>query len=156
MKMFLKASALLFVVGSLAQANVSIHSTSYQETTKITPTGEKSKEWIKAEKIVPGTVVRYVNRLENSGVEMATKLLIKNPIPKNMEYVAGSALCQDSCTLSYSVDGGQSFNIPSELYVGIGESRHLAKASEYTDIRWIIDSLVANSQSFVEYKARLK
>jgi len=156
MKIFLKASSLLFVVASLAQANVSINSTSYQEITKITPTGEKSKEWVKAEKIVPGTVVRYVNRLENSGVETATKLLIKNPIPKNMEYVADSAACQGSCTLSYSVDGGESFKNPSELYVGEGENRHVAKASEYTDIRWVIDSLVANSQSFVEYKARLK
>ena len=156
MKIFLKASTVLFVVASLAQANVSISSTSLQEVTKVTATGEKIKEWTKTEKVVPGTVVRYVNRLENSGATSATKLLVKNPIPNNMEYVAGSAVCQGSCSLFYSVDGGKSFNIPSELYVGEGESRHLAKASEYTDIQWVIDALAANAKSIVEYKARLK
>jgi len=156
MKFFLKTSLVLFTVASLAQANVSISSTSFQELTKVTPSGEKSKEWVKTEKIVPGTVVRYVNTLENSGVEIATKLLVKNPIPNNMEYVADSAACQGTCSVSYSIDGGQTFNDPSELYVGLGENRHIAKASEYTDIRWIVDALLANSQSFVEYKARLK
>jgi len=156
MKFILKASLLLFTVVNLAQANVSISSTSLQEVTKVTPSGEKIKEWAKTEKVVPGTVVRYVNTLKNSGATTATKLLVKNPIPNNMEYVAGSAACQGSCSLSYSIDGGQSFKSPSELYVGVGENRHLAKASEYTDIRWIIDALAANSQSFVDYKARLK
>ena len=156
MRFFVKASLLLFSVVTMSQANVSISSTSLQEVTKVTETGEKIKEWAKTEKVVPGTLVRYVNTLVNSGNTTATKLLVKNPIPKNMEYVAGSAACQGSCSLSYSIDGGQSFNSPSELYIGIGENRHLAKASEYTDIRWIIDSLAANSQSFVEYKARLK
>jgi len=156
MKFFLKTSLVLCTVASLAQANVSISSTSFQELTKVTPSGEKSKEWVKTEKIVPGTVVRYVNTLENSGVEIATKLLVKNPIPNNMEYVADSAACQGTCSVSYSIDGGQTFNDPSELYVGVGENRHVAKASEYTDIQWIVNSLSANSQSFVEYKARLK
>jgi len=156
MKIFLKASLLLFTVANLAQANVSISSSSFQEVTKVTPSGEKIKEWAKTEKVVPGTVVRYVNTLENSGATTATKLLVKNPIPNNMEYVEGSASCQGTCSLSYSVDGGKSFKNPSELYVGVGESRHLAKASEYTDIRWVIEALGANSQSFVDYKAQLK
>jgi len=156
MKFFVKASLLLFSVVNLAQADVTISSTSLQEETKVTATGEKIKEWVKTEKVIPGTVVRYVNTLENSGSVTATNLLVKNPIPENMEYVADSALCQGSCRLSYSVDGGKSFNTPSELYVGVGEKRHLAKASDYTDIRWVIDTLAANSQSFVEYKARLK
>ena len=156
MKIFLKASALIFAVVGMAQANVSISSASFQELTKVTLSGEKVKEWVKSEKIVPGTMVRYVNTLENEGTQVATKLLIKNPIPKDMEYVANSAACQGTCTLSFSIDGGESFKNPTELYVGLGEERHLAKASEYTDIRWVVDTLASNSQSFVEYKARLK
>jgi len=156
MKKFLKASALLFAVVSMAQANVSISSASFQELTKVTSSGESLKEWVKTEKIVPGTVVRYLNTLENSGSNVATKLLVKNPIPENMEYVANSAACKGTCSLAYSVDGGKSFKNPSELYIGIGEERHLAKASEYTDIMWMVDSLASNAKSFVEYKARLK
>jgi len=156
MRFFIKASLLLFSAVTMSQANVTISSTSLQEVTKVTATGEKIKEWAKTEKVVPGTVVRYVNTLVNSGNTTATKLLVKNPIPNNMEYVADSASCQGTCSVSYSVDGGKTFNDPSELYVGVGENRHVAKASEYTDIQWIVNSLSANSQSFVEYKARLK
>ena len=156
MKFFLKASTLLFVVVSMAQANVTLNTASFQEQTKVTVTGEKVKEWVKASKVIPGTVVRYVNTLENQGDDVATKLVIKNPIPKNMEYVANSASCASECTLSYSVDGGKSYKQPSELYVGEGEKRHLAKASDYTDIKWVLSSLSATSQSSVEYQARLK
>ena len=153
MKKLVMTSALLL---TLAQANVSINSASFQEQTKVTASGEKVKEWVRASKVVPGTVIRYVNSLENAGDKTATKLVINNPIPENMEYVANSAACASECTLSYSVDGGKSYKQPSELYLGVGKERHLAKASEYTDIRWVVDSLGSNSQSSVEYKARLK
>jgi len=156
MKNLVKTSALLLAMVSMAQANVSINSASFQEQTKITASGEKVKEWVKASKVVPGTVIRYMNTLNNDGAKSATKLVIKNPIPKNMEYVANSASCSSGCVLSYSVDGGKSYKQPEKLYLGEGKERHLAKASEYTDIRWVVDSLGANAQSSVEYKARLK
>lgn len=153
MKKLLMTSALLL---TMVQANVSINSASFQEQTKITANGEKVKEWVKASKVVPGTVIRYVNSLENSGEKSATKLVVNNPVPENMEYVANSASCASECVLSYSVDGGENYAQPEELYVGVGKERHLAKASEYTDIRWVVDSLGATAQSSVEYKARLK
>ena len=154
MKRFL--TVLVLLLASSAQAEVSINSTSYKEVTKITSHGEKVKEWVKVKKIVPGTIVRYVNTLENSGSQEASNLVIKNPIPENMEYVADSTACQSTCHLSYSIDGGKTFKNPSELYITMGEERHLAKASEYTDIMWVVDFLEPNAQSFVRYEARLK
>lgn len=156
MKKLLATSALLLTMVSMAQANVSINSASFQEASKITASGEKVTEWVKASKVVPGTVIRYVNSLENAGAKDATKLIVNNPVPENMEYVANSANCQSGCSMTYSVDGGVTYNTPESLYVGVGEERHLAKASEYTNIRWVVDSLSAASQSSVEYKARLK
>jgi len=156
MKNFVKTSVIVLAMMSMAQANVSINSASFQEQTKVTPSGEKIKEWVKASKVVPGTVIRYVNTLDNSGDKPATKLIVNNPIPENMEYIANSATCQSTCTITYSVDGGKSFKQPEELFLGVGEERHMAKASEYTDIRWVVNSLAATSQSTVEYKARLK
>ncbi len=153
MKKFVMVSALLL---TMVQANVTINSASFQEQTKVTPSGEKVKEWVKASKVVPGTVIRYVNTLDNSGDKSARKLVVNNPIPENMEYVAGSAACQSACSISYSIDGGKTYNQPEELFLGVGKNRHLAKASEYTDIRWVVDSLGAKTQSGVEYKARLK
>jgi uncharacterized repeat protein (TIGR01451 family) len=156
MKTLLKTSALLCVVASLVNANVSISSASYQEETKVMKNGEKVSSWVKASKVVPGTVIRYVNALENSGTQSASQLVVNNPVPQNMEYVANSASCQSGCSLSYSVDGGKSYSQPEKLYVGVGQERHVAQASEYTNIRWTLDSLEATSQSAVEYKARLK
>jgi len=153
MKKLVITSALLL---TLVQANVSINSASFQEQTKITASGEKVKEWVKASKVVPGTVIRYVNSLKNAGAKPATKLVVSNPVPENMEYVANSASCASACSLSYSVDGGENYGLPESLYVGVGKERHLAKASEYTNIRWVLDSLGATSQSSVEYKAQLK
>ena len=153
MKKLVMTSALLL---TMVQANVSINSASFQEQTKVTQSGEKVKEWVKASKVVPGTVIRYVNSLENAGEKSATKLVVNNPVPENMEYVANSAACASGCSLSYSVDGGENYGQPESLYLGVGEERHLAKASEYTNIRWVVDSLAASSQSSVEYKARLK
>lgn len=156
MKTLLKTSALLCVVASLVNANVSISSASYQEQTKMMENGEKMTSWVKASKVIPGTVIRYVNALENSANETANQLVVSNPIPENMEYLANSATCQTGCSLDYSVDGGKSYDKAENLYVGFAEERHLARASEYTNIRWTIDSLLATSQSAVEYKARLK
>jgi hypothetical protein len=81
---------------------------------------------------------------------------VNNPVPENMEYVANSAVCASDCSLSYSVDGGKNYGQSESLYMGVGEKRHLAKASEYTHIRWVLNSLGATSESSVEYKARLK
>jgi uncharacterized repeat protein (TIGR01451 family) len=156
MKNFVKTSVIVLAMMSMAQANVSISSTSFQEQVKVSPSGEKIKEWVKATKVVPGTIIRYVNTLENSADKRAKKLVVNNPIPENMEYVAHTATCEGTCSISYSIDGGKSFNQPEELFIGEGKDRHMAMASEYTDIRWIIDTLDAKTQSTVEYKARLK
>ena len=153
MKKFVMVSALLL---TMVQANVTINTASFQEQTKVTASGEKVKEWVKASKVVPGTVIRYVNTLDNSGDKSARKLVVNNPVPENMEYVANTASCQGSCVISYSVDGGKTYKQPEELFLGVEEKRHLAKASEYTNIRWVVAQLDASSQSSVEYKARLK
>ncbi|CAA6816846.1 MAG: Hypothetical signal peptide protein [uncultured Sulfurovum sp.] len=156
MKVLLSTVVLTVSLMSMVQANVSINASSYQKTIKLNENAEEVIAWVQAQKVVPGTIIRYVNTLENSGQQLATKLVIDNPVPTHMEYIENSALCQSACTLSYSVDGGKSYNNPEALFVGVGEERHLAKASEYTNIRWTVERLGAVSQSLVEYKAQLK
>jgi len=152
-----KTVLLILMLASVAlHSEVSISSTSYQEAVKVNSNGEKVKEWIPTAKVVPGTIVRYVNSLNNGGEERATNLVINNPIPENMEYVANSATCQSECSVRYSVDGGKTFKDPSELFVGEGQARHLAEAKEYTNIRWVLTALEAHAATTVEYKARLK
>jgi len=156
MNIVFKTAVLALSLIAMAEANVSISASSYQEKTKLSEDGQEVRAWVKADKVVPGTVIRYVNALENSGNKLATKLVVDNPIPENMVYVGNSATCESACSLFYSVDGGNNYKKPEELFVGSGEERHLAQASEYTHIRWVVDSLGASSQSMVEFKAQLK
>lgn len=156
MKVLVKAVVLAVSLMSMAQANVSISASSYQEKIKLSDDGQKVKEWVKAEKVIPGTVIRYVNSLENSGKKLATKLVVENQIPQNMTYVGNSASCQTECSLFYSVDGGKNYKKPEALFVGSDEERQLAKASEYTHIRWVVNRLASVSTSTVEFKAQLK
>lgn len=150
-------STLFVLMTSMAlQANVTINSASYQEELKVQEDGENIKVWVKAKKVVPGSIVRYVNTLNNSSQEKATKLVVNNPIPKNMEYVANSASCQNGCAIYYSIDSGKTFKKSSKLFLGYGDEKRLAKASEYTNIRWVLNGLNGQSESSVEYKAQLK
>ena len=147
--------AIALTVATL-HANVTISSTSYQEKVKVNEAGEKVTSWAKADKVVPGAIVRYLNVVENTGTQIANKLIVNNPIPENMEYVAETASCLAGCSITYSVDGGATFQEASELFVETATERHLAKASEYTDIRWVIERLPAMSETHVEYQAQLK
>lgn len=156
MNKIFKISTLCLCMATMLQANVSISSNSLQEKIHLDESGQKTKEWVKAEKIVPGTIIKYVNSLVNSGDKAASSLVVKNPIPKNMQYVANTAKCKTVCKVTYSVDGGASFHASEELYVTEESGKRLAKASEYTDIMWVVDSLDAQTESFVEYKSQLK
>jgi uncharacterized repeat protein (TIGR01451 family) len=156
MNKILKISTLCFCMATMLEANVSISSNSFQQKVQLSENGQKTKEWVKAEKIVPGTVIKYVNSLVNAGDKKASSLVIKNPIPKNMKYIANTAECKTVCKVTYSVDGGASFYSVGELYFTEESGKRLAKASEYTDIMWVVENLEAQTQSFVEYQAQLK
>ena len=156
MKKTLKLSTLCLCMATMLHANVSISSNSFQESVHVSENGEKTTEWLKAEKIVPGTTIKYVNKLVNSGDKKANHLVIKNPIPNNMQYIANTAQCKTACSIRYSIDHGVTFHTAEELILLDEDGKHLAKAFEYTDIMWVVESLDAKTESFVEYKAKLK
>ena len=136
-------------------ANVTIVTESYQ---KVYDKKGKHYIWKEATKVVPGNVVRYVNTVSNNGSKRAEKLVVTNHIPEHMEYVRATAKCQSRCTIDYSVDGGKHFAKPDKLYIKDPKTkkRRLAKAGEYTTIRWTIDKLDPKKSTTVEFKARLK
>jgi hypothetical protein len=70
------------------------------------------------------------------------------PIPTHMIYVADSAI-GPSAELSYSVDGGRTFDRPENLQPHV--------AADYTHIRWqMIHSLKGNSTAFLRFRALVK
>jgi len=134
-------------------ANVSITTQSYQRAAK-----KKNVKWVKATKVIPGSVVLYVNTLKNSGKETATRLEVVNEIPEHMYFLNNSAECKGQCYVTYSVNHGKTFARPEKLFVKDKKTRksRVAKASEYTTIKWVVVDLKGGKTTMVRYKSRLK
>jgi len=119
--------------------------------------GKPIKKWQKATKVVPDTIVKYIDTASNSSDKALSGVTIQNPINKHLEYVANSAKAETNATITYSVDGGKHFDMPKNLYVVDKKGKkHLAQPKEYNAIKWVISEVPANGSVKVEFKAKLK
>jgi uncharacterized repeat protein (TIGR01451 family) len=111
---------------------------------------------IPADRVVPGDQVIYTLEVRNTGAALEAPTVV-HPIPEHMRYVADSAV-GPGAEVSYSVDGGRSFDRAENLKVlgRDGEPRP-AVAADYTHIRWRLkNTLKANSVAFVRFRARVE
>ena len=116
-----------------------------------------------AAKLVPATQVElgdrviYTLEVRNPGTTAVESPSVAYPIPEHMRYIADSAV-GPGAEVSYSVDGGRSFDHAENLNVQGPEGRQRpAVAADYTDIRWQLkNSLKANSVAFVRFRALVK
>jgi hypothetical protein len=74
-----------------------------------------------------------------------------------MIYTADSAVGPIT-QVTYSVDGGLSFDVPENLTIAQpGGEQRAATAADYTHIRWQLkNALKSNSVAFVRFRARVK
>ena len=123
-------------------------------------TGERGRETTKlvaADRVVSGDEVIYTLEIRNTSAASVRKPTVIYAVPDHMVYVADSAVGPGT-EVSYSIDSGRSFDAPESLQVheSGGEPR-LAKAADYTHIRWQLkNALKANSVAFVRFRARVK
>jgi uncharacterized repeat protein (TIGR01451 family) len=112
---------------------------------------------VPADRLVPGDRVIYTLEVRNTAESQVDAPSITYAIPEHMQYVPDSAI-GPGATVSYSVDGGQSFARAENLKVlqPDGRSRPAA-AADYTGIRWQLQNpLKANSVAFVRFRAFVK
>ena len=87
----------------------------------------------------PGDVLRYTVTGRNEGDRAAKKLVVTQPIPKQMVYILATATNNSNAKTTYSIDNGKSFvenpTITVKLANGQVETRP-APAEAYTHIRW--------------------
>jgi uncharacterized repeat protein (TIGR01451 family) len=112
---------------------------------------------IAADRVVPGDRLLYTLEVCNTGAKTLDAPIIIHPIPEHMRYVANSAV-GPGAEVSYSVDGGHSFDSAENLHVnGVGGAPRAAAAADYTHIRWRLkNSLKVNSVAFVRFRALVK
>lgn len=119
--------------------------------------GHEATQLQPAELVVPGDEVLYTVEIHNTGDQPLSHVVVPYAIPAHMRYVADSAV-GPGAEVSFSVDGGLSFDRPERLKVAStsGEMRP-ATAADYTHIRWALKyPLAPNAVAFARFRAVLK
>ena len=147
--------ALLFCSGAIAQDQINFQNIAEKEETFINEDGEPETRLIPAELVVPGEVIVFTSRFTNIGTEVATNLVINNPVPENVVYIDFSARGDNSVVL-FSVDG-ETFGAPNELTVSNDQGgQRSARAEDYSAIRWELqEDLEPGETGEVSFRARL-
>ena len=110
------------------------------EVEAINEDGEKEIQRVEAAKVVPGDEVIYTIHNANKGEQPAENVVITDPIPEHMLYLAGSA-SGEGTAITFSVDDGKNFDKPEKLMVAGAEGKSRpAVASDYTHVRWSLGS----------------
>lgn len=148
---------LLSVATALADKNdITFASKAEVEVQEVNAQGEDT--WVRKPPtlVIPGTVVIYTNTFTNNGAEPASDLIVTNPVPENMVYVAGSALGENA-EITFSADGGNSFAPEDQLQVTEADgTQRPAAPKEITHVRWqVLKPLPPAGSGQVEFRARL-
>jgi uncharacterized repeat protein (TIGR01451 family) len=124
---------------------------------KTTERGREVVKLIPADRVVPGDRVIYTLEVRNTGAAAVAAPTVTHPVPEHMLYIADTAV-GPGAEVSYSVDGGRSFDRAENLKVPGADGRmRPAVAADYTDIRWQLrNSLKANSTAFMRFRALVK
>ncbi len=119
--------------------------------------GKPIKKWVRATKVVPGTVVKYIDTVTNDTNETLKGAGISNPINEHLTFIAGSAKSKAKFGVKYSVDGGKSYDVPANLFVKDKKGKKIqAQPKHYNAILFEIDEVPAHSKVDVEFKVKLK
>jgi len=159
MKLLIKINSaiLLTLFASQAFAAIELKTMAEIEVTEIDAQGKKKIKRTPATLVVPGTEVIYTITATNKGTKAAANINVKDPIPKDMVYVDGSAQGKNT-VINFSVDDGKTYASPKKLTVKNSQGKPIpAAAKDYTNIRWTFKSELKPKQSAsVWFRARVK
>ncbi len=139
----------------------------FSPSVTVTTTAEKIKtaaapghdrvQLLPADHVVAGDEIIYTLEVRNAGPTAVDAFTFTTPIPEHMVYVADSAVAPGA-DVSYSVDGGRSYDTPENLTVhGANGKQRPAVAADYTNIRWIMrNRLKRGSMALARFRAVLR
>lgn len=119
--------------------------------------GRELSKLAPADRVVSGDWVIYTLEVRNTASTTVRAPTVIYPVPEHMSYVAESAV-GPATEVSYSVDGGHSFDVTENLKVQDADGAlRPAVAADYTHIRWQLKhDLKGNSVAFVRFRVRAK
>jgi uncharacterized repeat protein (TIGR01451 family) len=123
---------------------------------KATAAVRQDHELVPADRVVPGDEVFYTLEIRNTGSTPLPPPTVDFAIPEHMRYIANSAVGAGA-EVSYSIDGGRTFDRPENLMVGGGGSLHPATVAEYTHIRWRLKHVLkSKAMALARFRAVVK
>lgn len=151
------AAMLFSSVAAESEATLKLHAVVHKDVEVINEQGEKTSKQVEALNVIPGDEVIYTIYYSHIGNEPAENVFITNPIPEQLVYQDGTALGGNT-VITFSVDGGQTFNTPENLKVKNTEGKMIqAKPTDYTHIRWTMaKSVLPKDEGFVSFRALLE
>jgi uncharacterized repeat protein (TIGR01451 family) len=108
--------------------------------------GQKSIRLVPPAKVVPGNHVIYTITAHNLCRKPVDKVVVNNPVPEHLSYVADSATGAGT-EISYSADG-RIFAKPGALMIKDADgSVRAPRDEEIRSIRWVFSGALAPGQS---------
>jgi len=138
---------------ALTGESISMKTVAFEEVLE-TKAGKEVKVLKVLEKAIPGDVVTYVNTITNPTDKKAEKLSVVNEVPEHTTFIANSVKCVD-CTILYSVDGKE-YESASKLFIKDNGVKRLARAEEYTHLKFTLNTLPSKSESKIEFKTKIQ
>lgn len=158
MKYFLTLAMMMLPAFATAAPDVKIDITA-EKIVMVEENGKKVEQRVVASEVLPGDVLLYTLAYKNVGDETAKNIKLNNPIPKDTAYVLDSAY-GPGAKITFSVDGGKSFNEPSLLRYNVdvkGEAqKRKASPEQYTDIRWAIEEVGVGKSGVAGFRVLVK
>jgi uncharacterized repeat protein (TIGR01451 family) len=118
--------------------------------------GMKALRLVPVSKVVPGDEVVWTITAKNVCATPASDIVIANPVPEQMSFVANSAVGVGA-DITYSLDGKE-FKAPGALLVkdAAGAARP-ARPDEFRVVRWTYTTAFQpGATAFVRYRAIVK
>jgi uncharacterized repeat protein (TIGR01451 family) len=145
------------VAAARAQGEIKLTPAAYVEKEIIDKDGKKQIRKASVENVTPGTEVVFTTCYQNISNYTVQDTVITNPIPKEVIFQEGSAR-GDGADITYSIDGGKTYDMPVNLFVLDRSGRKFAaRPQDYTHIRWTVSrSLPSGAKGEVSFRAILK
>jgi uncharacterized repeat protein (TIGR01451 family) len=151
-----KILVLFALLPTMALAQVELTTDMFEVVEVQKENGKSKLEWVKPDNIVPGDKVGYRISFENTGDQPADNIVLNNPIPENTLYVTDSARGANS-KIEFSVDAGQQYAEPAQLFIEKDGKKLPAQAKDYTHVRWTLTSPLTKGESgSVQYVVQVK
>ena len=130
---------------------------SFQEVAVVGKDGKTVKKTVPVAKIVPGDEVIYVISWKNNGKDPARDVIVNNPVPEQVSFIAGSSAAPGAID-EVSVDGGKTWGKLGALTVRTDDGKtRPATAADVTVVQWKLSAPVApGATGSVGYRAVVK